>query len=233
MLVEVLVVRLDRFGAEELVELAARPERELGGVRFAELAGHPLTLVDHALDGLHHVVVFVEVFVYLRQCDGAELGREAAVGKVDAAFDVVVNVGRQRDIRALDVHKVSFSDELHIFKVRVHDLRHKGFKDRFSGGLPVLVQNALPQQRDDDADDRQRRDRGKNTDHRYDAADHGEELAAAAAALAVLQLARELFICHCLILLHGVILSQSRAAKRAVFFSRRSSVSSIACSDAQ
>ena len=49
----------------------------------------------------------------------------------------------------------------------------------------------------------------------------------------ILQLARELFVCHCLILLHGVILSQSRAAKRAVFFSRRSSVSSIACSDAQ
>lgn len=30
-----------------------------------------------------------------------------------------------------------------------------------------------------------------------------------------------------------IILSQSRAAKRAVFFSRRSSVSSIACSDVQ
>ena len=54
-----------------------------------------------------------------------------------------------------------------------------------------------------------------------------------AAALAVLQLARELFVCHCLIFSHRIILSQSRAAKRAVFFSRRSSVSSIACSDAQ
>ena len=123
------------------------------------------------------------------------------------------------------------SDGLHVFKIRVHDLRHEGLKDRFSGGLLVLVQNALPQQRDDDADDRQRRDRGENTDRQYDAADHGEELAAAA--LAVLQLARELFVCHCLIFFHRIILSQSRAAKRAVFFNRRSSVSSIACSDAQ
>ena len=49
----------------------------------------------------------------------------------------------------------------------------------------------------------------------------------------ILQLARELFVCHCLIFFHRIILSQSRAAKRAVFFSRRSSVSSIACSDAQ
>ena len=125
------------------------------------------------------------------------------------------------------------SDGLHVFKIRVHDLRHEGLKDRFSGGLLVLVQNALPQQRDDDADDRQRRDRGENTDRRRGAANHREELAAATAALAVLQLARELFVCHCLIFFHRIILSQSRTAKRAVFFSRRSSVSSIACSDAQ
>ena len=65
------------------------------------------------------------------------------------------------------------------------------------------------------------------------AANHREELAAATAALAVLQLARELFVCHCLIFFHRIILSQSRAAKRAVFFSRRFSVSSIACSDVQ
>ena len=97
-LVEVLVIRLDGFCAEELVELAARPEREFGGGRFVELAGHPLTRVDHALGGLQHVVVFVAVFVHIRQRDGAELGRKAAVGEVDAAFGAVVDVGRQRDV---------------------------------------------------------------------------------------------------------------------------------------
>ena len=58
-LVEVLVIRLDGFCAEELVELAARPEREFGGVRFAELAGHPLTIVDYALGGLYIVYLYV------------------------------------------------------------------------------------------------------------------------------------------------------------------------------
>ena len=91
-LVEIFIVRLDCFGAEKLVELAARPEREFGGVRFAELTGHPLTIVDHALGGLQHVVVFVAVFVHVRQRDGAELGRKAAVGEVDAAAGAVVDV---------------------------------------------------------------------------------------------------------------------------------------------
>lgn len=91
-LVEVLVIRLDGFCAEELVELAARPEHEVCGVRFAKLAGHPLTFVDHALGGLHHVVVLVAVFVHIRQRDGAELGRKAAVGEVDAAAGAVVDV---------------------------------------------------------------------------------------------------------------------------------------------
>ena len=91
-LVEIFIVRLDRFGAEKLVELAARPEREVRGVRFAELAGHPLTFVDHALGGLHHVVVLIAVFGHVRQRDGAELGRKAAVGEVDAAAGAVVDV---------------------------------------------------------------------------------------------------------------------------------------------
>ena len=78
--------------ARELVELAARPEREFGGVRFAKIAGHPLTFVDHALGGLHHVVVLIEVFGHVRQRDGAELGRKAAVGEVDAAAGAVVDV---------------------------------------------------------------------------------------------------------------------------------------------
>ena len=91
-LIEIFIVRLDRFGAEKLVELAARPEREFGGVRFAELTGHPLTFVDHALGGLQHVVILIAVFVHIRQRDGAELGRKAAVGEVDAAAGAVVDV---------------------------------------------------------------------------------------------------------------------------------------------
>ena len=91
-LVEIFIVRLDRFGAEKLVELAARPEHEVCGVRFAELTGHPLTIVDHALGRLHHVVVLIEVFGHVRQRDGAELGRKAAVGEVDAAAGAVVDV---------------------------------------------------------------------------------------------------------------------------------------------
>lgn len=123
------------------------------------------------------------------------------------------------------------SDGLHVFKIRVHDLRHEGFKDCFSGGLLVLVQNALPQQRDDDADDRQRRDRGENTDRRRGAANHREELAAATAALAVLQLARELFVCHCLIFFHCVTLSHSCGDKSSLLSSSTSSSPSISCSD--
>ena len=79
----------------DLVDLKTVPRKRDDQVYVIHLnddTGHPLTIVDHALVGLQHVVVFVAVFVHIRQRDSAELGRKAAVGEVDAAAGAVVDV---------------------------------------------------------------------------------------------------------------------------------------------